>query len=172
MLSTNQKGAIAETAIALEALKAGVEVYRPAFEGGRYDLILAHDHRLLRVQCKWARRKADVVMIGCYSCRRTRSGLATRAYTSAEVDVIAAYCLDTEACYLVPPEVFEATPRIQLRLARAKNGQRRRINWADEFDFAARLREHFPGAIAQLGERQSGTLEVAGSSPAGSIESA
>jgi hypothetical protein len=40
-MSTNQKGAIAETAIALAALEAGLEVYRPIAEGGRFDLIFA-----------------------------------------------------------------------------------------------------------------------------------
>jgi hypothetical protein len=38
-LSTDQKGAIAELAIAHAALKLGVDVYRPVAEGGRYDLI-------------------------------------------------------------------------------------------------------------------------------------
>jgi hypothetical protein len=55
---------------------------------------------------------------------------------------------------------------IALRLAPTQNKQHRLINWADEYDFAATLSRY--GAIAQLGERQRGTLEVAGSSPAGS----
>ena len=35
MMSTNQKGAIAETAIAAEATELGIGVYRPIAEGGR-----------------------------------------------------------------------------------------------------------------------------------------
>jgi hypothetical protein len=35
MLTTDQKGAIAEMAIAWEAAKQGIEVYRPISEGGR-----------------------------------------------------------------------------------------------------------------------------------------
>ena len=38
MLSTNRKGAIAETAIAAAATKLGVPVLRPIVEHGRYDL--------------------------------------------------------------------------------------------------------------------------------------
>ena len=38
-LTTNQKGAIAEASIAREAIKLGIEVYRPVMEGGRFDLI-------------------------------------------------------------------------------------------------------------------------------------
>ena len=58
-MTTNQKGAIAEAAIALEAVKLGVEVYRPMAEGGRYDLIFGLEDRLLRVQCKWAARRGE-----------------------------------------------------------------------------------------------------------------
>ena len=43
----------------------------------------------------------------------------------------------------------------------------RRVNWAEEYEFAATL--GVPGAVAQLGERERGTLEVTGSSPVGSI---
>jgi hypothetical protein len=39
MLTTDQKGAIAEMAIAWEATKLGIEVYRPLSEGGRFDMI-------------------------------------------------------------------------------------------------------------------------------------
>jgi hypothetical protein len=54
VLTTNQKGAIAEAAIMKAAFELGYDVYRPAIEGGRYDLIIDLEPRLLRVQCKWA----------------------------------------------------------------------------------------------------------------------
>jgi len=40
-MTTDQKGAIAEAAVALAAMKLGIDIYRPLGEGGRYDLILA-----------------------------------------------------------------------------------------------------------------------------------
>ena len=89
-LTTNQKGAIAEAAIMKAAFELGVEVYRPAIEGGRYDMIFALENgRLLRVQCKWAPRHKDVLVIRCYSCRRAIEGMRIRHYTSDEIDVIA-----------------------------------------------------------------------------------
>jgi hypothetical protein len=39
VLTTDQNGAIAELAVALEAARLGIEVYRPVQEGGRYDMI-------------------------------------------------------------------------------------------------------------------------------------
>jgi hypothetical protein len=166
MLTTDQKGAIAETAVMHEATKLGIEVYRPVGEGGRFDMIFLLGEELVRVQCKWAARKGDVLTIRCYSCRRAREGLRKRLYTPAEIDAIAAYCAELDRCFYIPIERVAGRRVLALRIAPTQNNQNRLINWADDFDFAATLGRY--GAIAQLGERQRGTLEVAGSSPAGS----
>ena len=50
-VTTDQKGAVAELAIALAAVRLGVDVYRPVAEGGRYDLIFEIGERLWRLQC-------------------------------------------------------------------------------------------------------------------------
>jgi hypothetical protein len=168
-MTTDQKGAIAELAIQLAATKLGVDVYKPVAEGGRCDLILGLDEKLLRVQCKWAALHKDVLIVRCYTFRRTREGWKKTTYSATEVDVIAAYSMDLDRCFLIPIELVSERPTIQLRLAPTLNNQKRRINWADDFDFAATLRRH-QGAVAQLGERQSGTLEVRGSIPLGSID--
>jgi hypothetical protein len=76
VLTTNQKGAIAETAIAHAAIKLGIEVYRPVAEGGRFDLIFAFpDASPGRVQCKWAPLVNGTVAIRSYSARRAREGV-------------------------------------------------------------------------------------------------
>ena len=62
MLTTDQKGAIAEMAIAWEATRLGIEVYRPITEGGRFDMIFLVGDDLARVQCKWAPRQGDVIV--------------------------------------------------------------------------------------------------------------
>jgi PD-(D/E)XK nuclease superfamily protein len=56
VLTTDHKGAIAETAIVAAATKLGVGVLKPMHEGGRYDLVFDVDGSLLRIQCKWAAR--------------------------------------------------------------------------------------------------------------------
>jgi PD-(D/E)XK nuclease superfamily protein len=167
VLTTNQKGAIAESAIVHAAFKLGVEVYRPLGEGGRYDLIFGIQDRLLRVQCKSAVRRDNVVVVPCYSARRSRDGFVRRAYTGDEVDVIAAYCAELDRSFLLPLEVFEHRFAVWLRLTPTRNNQRRGVNWANEFEFAAKLMQL--GAIAQLGERLAGSQKVGGSSPPGSI---
>jgi PD-(D/E)XK endonuclease len=134
MLSTNQKGAIAETAIAHVAIRLGIEVYKPIAEGGRYDLIFGVDSGLLRIQCKWAARHGDIIVVRCVSCRRGREGFVRRRYTADEIDAIAAYCMDVDRCFILPITQFPAPSAIQLRLGPTRNNQQAGINWADDYD--------------------------------------
>src|SRR5262249_20339671 len=96
-----------------------------------------------------------------------RDGLLRRKYVAGEVDAFAAYCPDNRKCYFLPAAALPGRSEVLLRLAPSKNNQRLGINWAEDYEFAARLGA--PGAIAQLGERLLGMQEVAGSNPAGSI---
>ena len=132
-LSTDQKGAIAESAIVHAAIKLGIGVYRPLSHGERYDLILDVRSNLLRVQCKWAYQKGDVIGIRAYSCRRSRDGLLRRAYNPSEVDAFAAYCLPLDRCYWFPMEWLRGRKVVHLRLRPTRNNQRAGVNWADDF---------------------------------------
>jgi hypothetical protein len=166
VLTTDQKGVLAEQAIVFEALKLGAGVFQPLGDE-RYDLILDLRPALLRVQCKWAVRSGDVVTIRTRRCRRGRDGLIHRYYALGEIDVIAAYCADLGRCYLLPLEMSVGRAAVRLRLAPSRNNQQERINWARDFEFGATLRQ-LNGPIAQLGERRRGTAEVVGSIPTGS----
>ena len=166
MLTTDQKGAVAETAIIHAAIKLGISVYTPVAEGGRYDMIFELGSRLVRVQCKWAPRHGDVVVLRCYSARRNRQGLLRRVYLEGEIDAFAAYCPDVDRCYFLPFELFTRRTQVYLRLGPCRNNQNLGVNWASDFEFAATLGPY--GAIAQLGERPDGIRKVAGSIPAGS----
>jgi hypothetical protein len=165
VLTTDQKGAVAETAIACAALELGIGVSKP-FGDQAYDLIFDLGERLVRIQCKWAVRSGDVVAVRCYGARRSADGLLRRLYRADEVDAFAAYCAELRTCYYLPFARFPGRRTIDLRLADCRNNQRAGINWAREYEFGATLPRL--GAIAQLGERVHGMHEVAGSSPAGS----
>lgn len=154
-MTTDRKGAIAEAAIALAAMKLGVDVYRPLGEGGRYDLILDLGEELLRVQCKWVTRRNGVLTVFCMSNRRAAEGFRRRTYSAEEVDAIAAYCLELDRCFLIPISLVASRPSFALRIEPCLNNQRRRINWADDFDFAATIQRQ--GAVAQLEERRAGS---------------
>ena len=136
MLTTNQKGAIAETAIAHEAIKLGIGVYRPLADE-RADFIFDLGSRLVRVQCKWATRYDDVIVARLYGARRTATGLRRIFYSAEEIDAFAIYC-DGE-CYFIGIDEVAGRSQLLLRLGDTRNSQRAGINWARDFRFAAKL---------------------------------
>lgn len=107
MLTTNRKGAIAETKIAAAATELGIPVLRPIAEHGRYDLAFEIGSRILRVQCKWGAldRAAAVIKIALQTTRCTPNGYVGSRYAKDEIDLVAAYCDDLDRCYLLPTEL-------------------------------------------------------------------
>jgi PD-(D/E)XK nuclease superfamily protein len=154
------KGAIAEAAITAAAVELGLVVLRPFPEGRRYDLVIDTGPRLLRVQCKWGRLQGSVIVVILATCRYTpREGYVRTKYTADDVDGIAVYCQRLNRCFYLPIDDVSGRSSIHLRLVPAANRQKTAINFAEQYPF---------GAIAQLGERVTGSHEVAGSSPASS----
>ncbi len=162
VMDSNAKGGVAEQAIVLAAVKLGVSVLRPIGEHGRCDLGFDIGDRIWRVQCKWGAlsRARDVIQVHLGGCRCTPHGYVRTTYGEDEVDLFGVYCGDLDRCFLIPGALGAGRNTIWLRLTPARNNQRSCINLADDYDF--------PGAIAQLGERVTGSHEVAGSSPASS----
>jgi len=138
VLTTNQKGSVAETAIAHEALKLGIGVYVPIGDE-RADLILDLRPRLLRVQCKWACGYGDVIVVRLYSARRAREGLRRTFYSDAEVDAFAAYSPDTNQCYFFAMADLPSRNEIRLRIGPTRNNQAAGVHWAREYEFRATL---------------------------------
>jgi prevent-host-death family protein len=143
------------------AIRAGCIVARPLTDHPPYDLVIGVGGRLLRVQCKWAALQRGVVEIRLGRCRHSPThGYIRNSYCADEIDAIAAYCDDLKECFLVPVNLVDGQGWLSLRVDPPRNSQRAALHFAADHSL--------PGAIAQLGERVSGTHEVAGSSPAGS----
>jgi prevent-host-death family protein len=155
-LTTNQKGAVAEEAIAAQATRLGIVVCRPNTDA-RYDLVFDVGARLLRVQCKWAVLKDAVVVVSSRACYFSPGrGYVRSAYGPGEVDAVAAYCEPLQRCFLIPIDVIGGRSQMYLRLEKTRNGQRAALHFAADFSL---------GAVAQLEERFHGMEEARGSSP-------
>src|SRR3954451_16085992 len=122
MLTTNQKGTVAETGVLHEAAKLGIAVYR-SIGDERCDFVFDLAGRLVRVQCKWAARRRDVLVVPLYSARRTADGLRRTFYAPSDVDAFAAYSLDTGCCYYLSMAIIEGLQAVSLRLDRPRNNQ-------------------------------------------------
>lgn len=139
MLTTNQKGVIAETKIAATAVELGVGVWLPLSGHEPYDLIFDVAGRLLRIQCKWAVRRGGIVAVTYRRNRRGPTGFIQRVYDAGEIDMIAAYCGETNHTYLLPEELSVGRNAIQLRLEPTRNNQAAGVHWARDYEFGATL---------------------------------
>jgi prevent-host-death family protein len=138
----NHLGSVAEAAITLEAVRLGVEVYKPLSEHARADLIFGIGDRTYRIQCKSAQRRGDVLVVRFVSTWHSPSGYVRSRYSSNEIDFFAVHCLDLDANFLIPIGLVDGHTGIHLRLAPARNSQRAALHFASEFTFS--------GAVAQL----------------------
>ena len=155
VLTTNQKGALAEAAIAKEAVRLGIGVFTPVADE-RCDFIFDLRPRLVRVQCKSAPLIGDVVVARLYSARRARAGLIRRLYSADDIDAFAIYCPDIDRCYWLEAGTWAIRSQVYLRLKGTKNNQAEGVNWANDHEFAGTLSSQL-GAVAQLGERLAGS---------------
>lgn len=163
MKNPNHKGNVAELAIAAEAAVLGLTVLKPLTEHERYDLVLGVAGQLLRVQCKWAPLRGEVIMVrlaGSY--HSPTRGYVRSTYRADEIDAIGAYCQDLGRSYLLPIDGFAGRHSAHLRIGPARNNQRAALDFAADYEFR--------GAVAQLEERCRGTAEVTGSNPVSSID--
>ena len=140
----NDKGNVAEAAIAFRALRAGIAVAKPVGEHTRYDLVFEIQGELRKVQCKWGALAKDgrSVVVSLASSRWTPRGQLITRYRKGEVDLLAVYCAALDRCYLLPERLFVDKTEVRLRLDCPRNGQRSGVNLAQQYDF--------DGAVAQL----------------------
>jgi prevent-host-death family protein len=160
VLSSDWKGAIAESKIAAAAIELGIPVLRPLVEHARYDLGFEIGGRIFRVQCKWGGLYDDGAVIRVQlqgSWLSPTEGYMRSSYSVDEIDLVAVYCHSLDRCYLLPISLVAGRRAIHLRVQPPRNGQRACLNLAVDFEL--------PGAVAQLVEHQSGTLRARGSSP-------
>ena len=153
-LTPSQKGAAAEAAITAAVIGLGLTVLRPLCEGRRYDLIVDLEPRLLRVQCKLAKRVGGALAIRLQTSRYTPGGYVFTSYSADEVDAVGAYSAELSRCFLLPITEVEGMRGVHLRLDPSGNNQARRVRWADDYELEAmlwRLRSDGPHAAIAVG---------------------
>ena len=94
----------------------------------------------------------DVVAVPCRGCRRGRDGFIHRGYSAGEIDAIAAFCLGTATCYLLPKELSVDRSRRSASPRAVSQQPANRDQLACDFELGATLKR-LRGPIAQLGER-------------------
>ena len=115
-------------------MKLGIDVYRPVVEGGRYDLVSASARASFASSASGPADAEASLQSGVPRVAGPRDGLLHRTYKASEIDAIAAYCPETERCYLLPSALVAGRRELSLRLDPTRNGQKVGIRWADDFE--------------------------------------
>ena len=124
-------GNSSESIILSAYIKAGFNVGIPFGSGASYDLLVDAEYDIFRVQVKTGWISRGVLK---YKCLRRQYGKETRRlYSENEVDYLAIYCPANDSMYAV---TVKGHPNHGwLRLDPVKNGQSKRIRWAEDFSW-------------------------------------
>jgi hypothetical protein len=131
------KGDRSTLAIMLALHEAGFGVLVPFGENTRYDLVIDDGRSLKRVQCKTGRLRCGAVRFAACSsyAHHPNPKMVVRDYLG-QIDFFGIYCPDTGAAYLVPVEAAQVRKRGSLRVAPARNNQRRGVRLAADYEIA------------------------------------
>jgi hypothetical protein len=112
-LGSNSKGAVAEAAIRLAAIRCEVDVYTPVSGHSRADLVFDVGDELYRVQVKWASLAKDEATINVHTSgsRLTPSGYVRTPYGADEIELLAVDCGELDRSYLLPPSCSRTDTR-------------------------------------------------------------
>lgn len=119
--------------IATALMRAGKRVLRPISSGLRYDLIIENvDGTFDRVQCKTGVLKDGFVV---FRIRNTDGRRPNGVSYRGQVEFFAVFCPQNRRAYLVPMTALTTSDSTaRLRLSPARNGQRRGIRLAQEYE--------------------------------------
>ena len=144
------RGDVTEAAVLAALVRHGLRVLLPFSADEPYDLVVdAGGGAFVRVQCKTGRqRPGGTVEFNSFG---TDHGRGAQSY-EGRADVFGVYCPALDRVFVVPVEET-ARSKTHLRLTPARNGQERRVRYADDFgvaEWAAALlaRRSVPGVTA------------------------
>lgn len=131
-----QNGSITELLVIAKLMEYGT-VSIPYGNNARYDCIFDFNNKLIRIQIKTSRKLSeDCFSIPLQNRRFCAKGSVSKHYTKDDVDFIATIINDK--VYLIPAPGFPRNS-IQLRLSYPKNGIKKTINLASNYELDAIL---------------------------------
>ncbi len=124
-------GNIAEAQVLAALVKRGETVLLPYGDNERYDMVIDDDGNFLRVQCKNGRYKDGCITFSTCSSQ-VHMGNGRYDYRG-EAEFFGVYCRHTDKAYLVPVDEV-GTGASRLRVEPTKNGQKKRVRMASDYE--------------------------------------
>ena len=116
--------------------ESGYQVSVPFGENTRYDLVLDDGQRLTRVQCKTGRMRLGAVEFATASSYAHHPNeKPTQRHYRGQADAFAVYCRETCGVYMIPIEELPLD-RAYLRVSAPRNGQLKRVRFAEDYVIA------------------------------------
>jgi hypothetical protein len=134
-----------EAVVIAELVKLGFHVLLPFGDNRRYDVVLEHHGRFIRLQCKTGRLRRGRIEFRTASTVYQPEG-ATKRFRPyhGEADAFVVYCWETDAVYVVPIDEVGSW-NCFLRVDAASNGQVRNVRLAADHVLTA---ASFDGLVA------------------------
>jgi hypothetical protein len=98
---TKNKGDLGVAKAHADLVEQGLVVLFPSTEHAPFDLVAYDGLAFIRVQVKYRTARRGAVTVHLRSAWSDLNGLHTKALDRGQVDVIAVYCPDTDACYYI-----------------------------------------------------------------------
>ena len=145
-LSPKAVGELSEVEVICALHRSGLGVLTPPFSDNlRYDCIVDDGERLSRVQVKTGRVGAGSIEFN--ACRTYWHRRASYSYRGA-IDFFGVWCAELGRVYMVPVDEC-GTALARLRLTPPRNGQRRRIRWAADYELRPGWRAVVPARVQE-----------------------
>lgn len=128
---TKNKGDFGLFQAQLDLVRKGYGILLPITEHEAFDLVAYRSSRFIRIQVKYRRAKRGVIGVPFKSCWADRNGVHTTHMDKTSVDLVCAYCPDTDRCYYIDPKRFRVG--VQLRIEETRNGQSKGVWYAKDF---------------------------------------
>lgn len=127
-----KKGIITEQKIISKLLELGFEVSKPIGDNCRYDIILDHNNKLYRGQCKTGRKRKGTILFNTSSSRLNSRKTYQKNYIGA-ADYFIVYCWENQNYYFFPIGNTTPSRQVGLREDKLKNNQIKNIIFAKDF---------------------------------------
>jgi hypothetical protein len=130
-MNTKTVGDFSEAKLLVALLKQGRVILQPWGDNQRYDFAIDEgEGRISRVQVKTGRLSPNKAVV--WVDAKSFSSRGSKGY-QGEVEFIGAFCPALDRVYLVPIAQI-GKKGFTLRLETPKNGQRKRVLWAKDFE--------------------------------------
>ena len=114
--------------------RAGYGIAVPFGENTRYDLVIDDGQQLSRVQCKTGRLRGGAITFKSASTyAHHRAPPQPSRHYQGQIDYFGVYSRETQGVYLIPIEDVASKWEALLRVEAPRNGQRKRIRQAVDY---------------------------------------